>query len=369
MSLTTNFYLGWLFYDMLCAVLLLNVTRHVNKSQNKTLIKCFIFAFLLLAIWGNSISPDYLVYRDIVHEVATTKFPFTHIEAFYIWLIQKLGDNFYLYQTCIYLPSFICIYYIFTKGSKLENPMLFLSLFSILVLYSFIVGRNYVFICVYLTALTLLAHRKYFWSILFLFLSFFLHKLSYIGLPLVLLYFLPLRLSKKNIFILCITFFIALIIVKDILQNQFWLFYDRVSDIQGSNYLLKEEGANAGGSLWWQVIYTYQKTVKYFLAFITLYYLRKFVSLSFFSFNRMMYIILFWTTIISLFIYCIDLPDETIAGRTLSISTIPLCYLISLIPNYVPIRRKHKVIFFLLCFIYLMFNNAYIVGVSHTILR
>lgn len=369
MSHVANFYFGWIFYDMLCAILMLIAFRQVKDTQRNLFVRCFIFAFLLLAIFGNSISPDYLNYVEMVDEIASTKDPFVHVEPFYIALIHLIGNNFYLYQTCIYVPAFIGIYYMFTKVRKLEYPILFLLLFVTLVLYSFIVGRSYVFVAIYLLALSLLTDKKYLWAILMLISSFFFHKLSYIGLPLVLLYFLPLRLNWKTISVLGILFFISLIGIRYLLDNYFLDLFTSLEDAQGKNYLLKTEGANEGGSFWWQIIYTYQKVIKYFFAFIALFFLKRFASLSFFSFDRMMYVIVFWTSVVSLFLYCVDLPDETIASRTFSIGIIPLCYLLSVLPLYISIKQVHKVIFFFICLFYMMFNNAYIVGVSHSSLH
>lgn len=364
MSVNLHFYFGWILYDLLCAILMLLVSKRVVFTQKNLFIGCFIIAFIILAVFGNAISPDYGNYVEILDEIASTKDPFVHVEKFYIWLIRQIGKDFYLYQACVYVPSFIAIYLMFTKGCRLSNPILFLLLFAILVLYSFIVGRLYLFIAVYLLAFTLLAHKKYLLGVILLACSFLFHKLSYIALPLALLYFLPLRLNKKQFFLLGILFVGLLVGVQYLLENYFLELFQSLGAIPGNDYLLRTEGANAGGSLWWQIIYAYQISIRFLFAFIVLYYLKDFASLSVFTFNRMMYVIVFWASLGSLFFYCVDLPDQTIAGRTFSVGLIPLCYLFSQLPNFISVKRWHKVTFFFICLFYMMFNNAYIVGLS-----
>lgn len=164
-----------------------------------------------------------------------------------------------------------------------------------------------------------------------------------------------------------IAFLGLLICVRYLLDNYLFELYLSLGDIQGKDYLLRTEGINDGGSFWWRLISTYQIGVKYLFTFIVLFCLKDFIALPVFSFNRMMYVIVFWASLASLFFYCVNLPDRTIAGRTFSICSIPLCYLFSQLPNYVDVKRWHKLFFFFICIFYMMFNNAYIVGVSHII--
>lgn len=368
MNITYNFYFGWILYDFLCGILMLIMSKRVARSQKEIFVGCFFFCFIILAIWGNIISPDYWNYVSLVEEIAATRFPTVHMEDFYIWLIHKTGNNFYLYQFCVYVPQFALMYLIFTKGCHLTHPILFLLIFAILVLYSSIVGRNFLFTAVYLSALALIANRKFIVGIILLASSFIFHKLAYIALPLAVLYFIPLRINRKSLTVLAILFISALAGVNFLLNNYFLELFLSLENVDGRDYLLRTEGANAGGSLWWQVIYAYQIGVKFLLAFIVLYHLRRMASSTLFSFDRIMYVIVFWCSLASFFFYCVGLPDRTIAGRIFSIGLIPLCYLFSKLPDYIQIKRWHKMSFYLICIFYLLFNNAYIVGVSHSIL-
>lgn len=368
MSISLNFYFGWILYNLFCAILILIVSKRIVETQRNIFVGCFILCFLILAIFGNAISPDYLNYVEMVEEIASTKNPFVHVEEFYIWLIHKIGNNFYLYQACVYVPLFILIYLVFTRGCHLDNPILFLLLFAIFVLYSSIVGRTYLFIAVYLSALVLLVDKKLVLGISLLGCSCIFHKLAYIALPLTLLFFIPLQLNRRTLCALFFLFVFSLIVIDYVLKNYLLEFFLGLGDIQGKDYLLRTEGANAGGSFWWQVIYAYQIGVKFLFAFIVLYHLRQMMTLTVFSIDRMMYVIVFWSSLASLLLYNLGLPDTTIAGRTFSIGLIPLCYLFSQLPNYIHIKRWHKLSFFIIVIFYMMFNNAYIVGVSHSIL-
>lgn len=368
MSIAANFYFGWMLYDLTAVLLLAGMYRRVARHQRRLVLGLFTCLFVVLAVWGNAISPDYLPYREIVDEVATTQDPFVHVERFYIWLIHQIGNNFYLYNLCVYVPLFLFFYLTFTKGTQVDNPLLFLAAYTVLGLYSAIVGRFYLFAVVYLCAVCLLARRKILAGCVLLFLSCFLHKVAYIALPLTVLFFLPWKPEKRIVAVLCVLLVCAVGVGRHLIENYLADVLETFTAVNGKDYLLREEGANEGGSLWWQVIYAYQKLVKFLLAFWVLFQLREVGSSTRLSVDRVMYFMLWWITVASLFFYGLDLPDETIAGRTLSIGIIPLCYLLSMSPHYVRVTRRHKVCFFLLCFFYMMFNNAYIVGVSHSTL-
>lgn len=364
----TAFYYSWFLYDLIYLIHLILAYKSINNEQKNIFICISLLSFCLLAIFGNSITPDYVNYKELVEEISSTKDPFVHVEAFYIWLIHLIGNHFYIYNFCIFAPLFFCIYLI-AKFAKLENPTLFLTVFVVTNLYSSIAGRFFLFLAVYTLSFTLLARKHFISAIFLLSILFLLHKMAYIALPLCLLYFFPLKLNWKSLLIGGCLFLFLVIMGRKILENGLNDVIELLDGVSGVNYLTKEEGANAGGSLWWQIIYHYQRCVGFLFTFIALYQLRHFLAYPVFSISRMMYAIVFWSSLTALVLYCIDLPDTTIADRTFSIGSIPLCYLFSQLPNYICIKRKHKIYFFLLSLFYLIFNNAYIVGVSHSILR
>lgn len=366
-NISIYFYSGWLLYNLIWAILMSLAARRVKKDQTHLFIGCFFFLFIILAICGSPISPDYQQYVDIIKDVASTRDPFTHIESFYIWLIHIIGNNFLLYQVCVYIPLFTILYLLTTIGWEIENPIIYLLLFSIICLYSAIVGRVFLFIVVYLAGITLIVRKKYTLGIILLISSFLFHKLSYIGLLISPLFFFPFNYNKRFLIIVAISLIVMILASRSILDYYFNELYAGLGELPGKDYLLKTEWVNEGGSLWWRIIYLYQVTFKYVISISALYYLKPYLKkLS--PTARTMYILLFWVSIISLYLYCIGLPDTTIAGRTQYISIIPLCYVVSIIPNFRPIPKGIKISFFLGCVIYILLNNAYIVGVSHIIL-
>lgn len=370
MSFSGNFYFGWILYDLICIVLILMRGRQIASSQRRILFGLFCFSFAFLAIFGNSITPDTLNYREIVKEVSVTKNPFTHIEEFYVWLIHQIGNNFMLFQICIYAPIFFILYQIFTKGIELQNPALFLLLFAVLTLYDAIAGRSYLFTLVYLAGIVLLTRKKTVFGIAFLAGSFFLHKVAYIGLPLTVLYFVPWKLNRKTFL------FIVILLGGMIAWGRHVIDYNLIDTIdtlssagvRGANYLTRTEGVHEGGSLWWTVIGNYRKYVRLILSFWVLWHLREIASMPSLSATRVMYFMLLWITLTSIFFYGINLPDATIAGRIAALGGIPLCYMLSICPQYMRLTRTQKFVFFLICFFYLLFNNAYIVGVRNILL-
>ncbi len=369
MSISLNFYFGWILYNGICIILMLMLSKRITKSQRNSFLGVFICAFSVLAIFGNAITPDHLVYREIVELIASTEDPFVHVEEFYIGLIHHIGNDFYLYQSCVYLPVFLGVYWIFTRGCSLENIILFLFLFAVMGVYSIIKGRSDLFTVFYLVGVVLLGKRRFILGCACLFFSFFLHKVSFIALPLVPLFFLPWKWNKKRVFMVGLLFICIVSAGRNLVENNLSDIFQTLDYVQGLDYLNRTEGANEGGSLWWQVIYGYQTGVRYFLMFLVLYQLRGFCLLPLGSVNRVLYMLILGTTVTSLFFYGLGLPDTTIAGRTFSIGTIPLCYFISLLPQYMRVSRVQKTVFFFICFFYLLFNNAYIVGVSHILLQ
>lgn len=369
MAIYANFYFGWILYNLIFFTLIMTRYKHFQKNQSKLILGLYLSLFFILCLFGNAISPDYISYREIVNEVAGTQYPFVHIEKFYIWLIHQIGRDFFLYQFCIYVPIWGLVYLLFTKWIRLERPVLFLFLFVILSLYGVLSGRQYLFIIVYLFGVVLLVNKKYMIGYVCLFVSFFLHKIAYIAIPLTPLFFIPWKLNRKQLLILSILLAVGVVKGREMIADN--LMYEILASYQvaGSSYVIKMEGTNAGGSLWWKFIATYQTGVKFLLIFFVLYRLRRIAFLPVFSINRVMYFLLFWVSIVSLFFYGLNLPDSTIAQRTLGIGLIPLCYLYSLLPKYVVIKRWYRMCFVWILFFYMMFNNAYIVGVSHSTLK
>ena len=367
MSEIYNFYFGWIFYNIIILILSLLALSKLPMTQKKEKI-CVIssaFLFFILAIFGNRITPDYPSYKEIVMIMSIATIPYGHIEDFYKIWIPLLDNNYFLY---VFLMNFVSLFVlcVILLKMNLRNVILFLCVFSILLLYEWINGRQYLFMSVYFLGVVLFSYKRYFLAILLLFSSLFLHKISYLAIFIFLLSLFQLRQKRIECILFLFLIVVALgnIYISDNLEQILVALED--SSVSGRYYLALEEGRHDSGSLWWHVIRIYQITVKFILAFFVLYHLRK-IQLSH-SIFRMMYSLLFWSVLVSLFFYSLNLPDDTLGRRTFSIGLLTMCYLYSKFSDYFQIKTIYKACFIVMLFFYLLFNNAYIVGVSHTLI-
>lgn len=362
MGLISNFYFGWFLYNIICVSLLMVMFKRINDRDYTMLLNVYTVLCIIFALFGNSISPDFTSYRDIVKEVAATKEPFTHIESVYISIIHEIGNNLWLFQCCIFIPQFLLIWLIFTKYVKLRNSLLFIAFFSIVCLFSTIVGRYYLFISFFLLGCILVAKNKKIIGILLIIISFFLHKAAILAIPIAMLSFFKLHLTYRRAIVFFTLYFVVIIVCRHLLQNSLDELYLGLGNLEGKDYIMKKEGINAGGSLWWQFIYLFQNFVKYTLSISCLYYLRQ-EYIKYDRVDMLMYNLILWTVLISGFFYLIGLPDNTIAGRILGIGLIPSCYLFSQ-EKRLMLKAIPKYMVSLAYVIYLILTNAYIVGVS-----
>lgn len=362
MDISANFYFGWFLYDLICTLLLINMFKPINDKSRNILIVVYVLSSMSLALFGGAISPDFTSYREIVKEVAATADPFTHVESIYVDIIHKIGNNQFLFNAIIFIPQSIIIGIIIYE-LRICRPLLFLCTFSIFCLSSSIVGRYYLFVSVYTLGIILISRKKVVWGILLLTGSYFLHKAALIALPIGFLSLCKFNLSKRNCIIYTGIIILLLVIIRITIANMLEDLYLELGDIQGKDYLLRTEGANQGGSMWWQLIRIYQSTFKFIICLFVLVLLRsKYASLDFKS--RIMYNLSMLTFVSAILVNSLGLPDDTIAGRTLTISSLPICYLLAQYSNTV-LNKYSSFALWLGCTIYLILNNAYIVGVSH----
>lgn len=365
MDISAKFYFGWILYNIIAFVffILLLSGHGIKREQNTMFLSFNIILFIILSVFGNCITPDYESYREIVETIATTKDPFVHVEKFYIWWISYIGNNFFLYLLLLYLVSYSFIYYSF-RLLHISNIILFLFVYVVFILYYSMSGRQFLFNAVFFTGMILLAKRHWLSSLIIIFTSVFLHKIAYIAIPLLLICFLSLNRRLITI-ILCLFPIVAIIgnYFVDYYLNDIFL---EINWLAGSNYLVKD--STVGGSLWWSVISFYHTSVNYLCSFYVLYYMRNIRS-SVRKVDRIMYSMLFWCVYISLLFYAFNLPDKTIASRVSSLSLLPLCYLFSQLPGFIYLKKEYKIIFFFVCLFYMLFNDVYIVGISHSLLH
>lgn len=362
-----NFYFGWLIYNVICITLLLNIGRKTKKTQFQLITIIYVGLGFILAVFGNSISPDFIEYKKIITEVAATKEPFTHIEDSYIYLIHKIGNSFLLYRVIIYALQFVFLYFIIDLSINRSRYILsFLTLFSIICLYDCIGGRAYLcYTCVLLGIIVFRCVSKIL-GIILLVCGIYLHKMGFILSPLLLaVSYIPVHFNRKRLYIYLIIISLITIILRYIIQTRFGELLEQVGSINsdGAQYLSQEEGANAGGSIWWTLISIYKK---YFILSVFLYSAYKINGLKTVdSVTLMNFRICICTFTIANVYSCLGLPDGTIGGRFAAAGYIPLCFLWSRLSAYHNISSKVKNIIIVGAFLYLMMTNAYIVGVSH----
>lgn len=359
-----NFYLGWVLYNIICIGLLIIQYNHIKKNQYTWFIALLSLSFLILALFGNSISPDYWPYRNLVDLIARTQHPTTHIEYIYIWLIHHIGNNFNLYQLIIYIPQFL-IFYLISISLPNKRIILYSYCFAIIGLYPSIVGRFFLFNVVLILGVICIGNNHRIIGITLILISSFLHKLGIFLAPITLLILIfPFRGKNRDLYLISFLFIVLSITVRYIIHNYFNDLFKTLDGVQGSNYLAKEKGYNEGGSFVWQVIYVYQLLTTILLSFYVLYKLHTFFH-TFHLCDKLIYKMLLGLTTIATFYFSLGLPDITIGSRIITVSIIPLSYIISILPEYVKISKYHKYIFLSWGIFYLMFNNAYIIGVSH----
>ncbi|WP_353890275.1 EpsG family protein [uncultured Bacteroides sp.] len=362
MDIFANFYFGWSLYNIIVLILLVVLLsgKKIKKEHDHLFIGIIFILYLLLGIFGNSITADYLPYKDIVKTLAIANNSYVHVEDFFRLWIPYIGNNYFLYLCIMNLLSLSFLYLIVVKLQS-NNNVLFLLSFSLILLYGWIGERQSLFFAVYTLGILLLIEKKYIGALILFFLSFFLHKISYMALPILLLCFIPLR--KKILRLIIFSFPILAIVCYIAFYSNMDFIIDNLGSI-GVVYLEKEEGEHAGGSLWWVLISYYKTFVLYFLS---VYLLCKFYRFRSSRKISILYSILFWTILISFFFYIL-LPEKTIANRCLRLGLIPMCYFLSVLTNYVRVRNMHRICFFLICIVYLLLNNAYILGVSRSTL-
>lgn len=362
-----NFYFGWLFYNLICGTLLLNFSQKTKLCQNRLILGIFCLSCFLLAIFGNSITPDYIPYKDIISEIARTKDPFTHLEDIYVKLIHNIGNDYFLYQCIIYSIQFILFFFLLSKSLiKCKYIICFMALFAILGLYNAVGGRSGLCYVTTLYGILCFYNQKKILGILFLGLGILLHKFGIILSPLfIIASIIPMSFNRKRLILFLIIVLVAIAVMRYIINACFGDLLDQMSDINaaGANYLAKEESPNEGGSFWWKLIGLYKALFFVLISLRVLYLANRFINDN--KIIGLLYRISIFLITLAIIYYSLGLPDPTIGGRFLSAATIPICIIAALICEYRSYKPSERNICILGLLVYLLFNNAFIVGVSH----
>ncbi len=355
----TKLYFGWGVYDLLCLISFISIGFHLKYRKNQ-IITLFLLGALFIAIFGNAITMDYRSYWKIIQQVIYGSHKFIHLEAVYIEIINRIGLNYALWQAIIYIPSYIILFFIIKK-LKIERIELFFFMFVVLIMYYDCIGsRQFLFVSIYYLGIIYLAEKKWLIGIAILCISVFFHKMAYMAIPLIPLFFIPLKNKFGKIVILTI---VATIIARIMLAP----FIDMLSLLMGNNgneYL--NESAGNSGSIWWTIIGKYTHFVRFILLWYCLYITKK-SAISPNNIQRTIYSLVFFTSCGSLFFEYLGI-DGTISYRLMSLGAIGFCYLFTLIPQYRHITKFQQVLFGLSMVGYWILTNAYIKGVSNSIM-
>lgn len=307
---------------------------------------------------------DYRAYWKIIQQVVYGSRKHIHLEEIYQWYISQIGANYVLWQLAIYVPAYLIFYYVI-RWLNIARIKLFLLLFVVLILYYDCIGsRQFLFIMLYYSSLFLLANRKFVWGIGILCVSFYFHKMALMALPLAFLYLIPL----KNRLTLFVVFTVVVTICCRIVLSSY------IEDIAlllkisgGDGYLSTDSEADFEGSIWWKIIGIYTQYMRIAFLVFCLYKTREIVKNGT-TLNKLTYAMVYWTTLLSFFFNNIGLANGTISYRLLSIGAISFCYLFTLIPEYSRIGNRQKVVFIIMMLIFFVLTNAYITGVSHSVM-
>lgn len=340
----------------------------IPKNQNNLLNILSCLFILILGLFGNVITPDYTSYTSIVKEVSETAGTenITHIEPFFIWLIHHTGNNFFLYQCCIFIPQCLVVYLIVRNTANTNIQVFYFLFFTICLYWGFISGRSSLYAYIFILGLLFLAEREIILGLIIIAFSCFLHKSAQYFIPFVtVLLLVPINRIIRNkilfFIFLCIGIIIGLI-VKRTLQ-QYIDGYLEIEGVVGSQYLTSERGLHDGRSAIWDMIFNIQ-TFIFMMGSIYLIFKLRFDYDKFSSFLKLMYKVLFWIIAVSALIISLGIPNGSITYRLLVIGYIPFCILFSNNFNIKNINFNKKLFVTLCGVIYMILTNMYILGVE-----
>lgn len=356
-----SFYFGWGLYNIIIISLLyLYFINH--KSGRITLFVCVI-AFIILALYGSIIGPDYWPYNRIVENVSlygiNTKN--THLEDIYLYILPYLGNNYMSFQILIYVSSFVMLYYVYSRYQAKYNYNITAGLlfFSILGLYLSLVSRQFLStmcICVFIV---LYHDKKYLVSLIFLILAVLFHKSSYILVPLLFLSMMFDLNKKKVILMLCVLPILIVVGYSLVRYLQNYIFSVADMNKNGAVYMIAGDSAKAG-SIWWTIVEVVQFIVNMLLSF---WVLHKMANMKLYGIHLFLYKYLFWITYVALLFYFLPLENKSISTRVMYMYPVIVSLLIPFIIQKT--KQYKRAIIYVLLLLFLFLTNVYIRGVAN----
>jgi len=323
---------SWFIYNFVILFLLFLVC--VNKKIKKSSYFIIFVFFIIFSVYGY-ITADYNSYLELM-KMSKVNDSLVALEPIYVWYIQLISGNYFVFRLTLYIVSFIFLWGIFQYVRCYK--LYFLILYSVILLYDMAGGGQMLSIC------------------MMFFSSSFFHKTGIYMLLFLLLLIMNIN-TKKILLLVCVIpvfVYFGNILIEEYLSD--------LLELEGGGYLMKEAQE---GSFWWVVIMYIQVVVLYVLSFIVLYTLRKNILT---CIDKVMYRFVFWIIYVSTIFYFLNIENNDIFLRWLNVVKIPMIYLLS---KYVFNRFTYSCISMTNCFVlFLLFafwfsTNIYIIGVSH----
>lgn len=346
---------SWFIYNFVILFLLFLIC--VNKKIKKSSYFIIFVFFIIFSVYGY-ITADYNSYLELM-KMSKVNDPLVALEPIYVWYIQLISGNYFVFRLTLYIVSFIFLWGIFQYVRCYK--LYFLILYSVILLYDMAGGRQMLSICMMFLGLFLILYekiqlKKILFGLLLLISSSFFHKTGIYMLLFLLLLIMNIN-TKKILLLVCVIpvfVYFGNILIEEYLSD--------LLELEGGGYLMKEAQE---GSFWWVVIMYIQVVVLYVLSFIVLYTLRKNILT---CIDKVMYRFVFWIIYVSTIFYFLNIENNDIFLRWLNVVKIPMIYLLS---KYVFNRFTYSCISMTNCFVlFLLFafwfsTNIYIIGVSH----
>lgn len=364
-----SFCFGWVTYDILAllSIYIISSAKTVKANQKVYFFCLACISYIILGVLGNAITPDFPSYDEAIKTIHSTTDPRIHFETFWIYFIKIFGKTYLEYRIALFIISFTLFFIILNK-LRGTNKVLFVSFFTVISLYDQIGLRSILFLMTYSISFIFLSEKRYSESIVFLVMSFFLHKVGQFAVVIFLLCLLKIY-SKYTILLILTSLCAIAMLINTLIHSELGVIINLMQDqqISGSAYLNHEDSVSEHGNIIWKILEIFTQGVKYILSVVVLLGLWK----NRFSFNRLqkyMYNLLFWSTAVSIAILLTGIPDRAIAYRCASVGQIALCYCwssYSLIDfdNY----KKRRPVLILLLLIFLLTQNIFIRGLLNRV--
>ena len=120
---------SWFIYNFVILFLLFLVC--VNKKIKKSSYFIIFVFFIIFSVYGY-ITADYNSYLELM-KMSKVNDPLVALEPIYVWYIQLISGNYFVFRLTLYIVSFIFLWGIFQYVRCYK--LYFLILYSVILLY------------------------------------------------------------------------------------------------------------------------------------------------------------------------------------------------------------------------------------------